>query len=908
MLEEYRRKRDFTTTVEPGSGSGSERGSWGALKFVVQKHAARGLHYDFRLEIDGVLKSWAVPKGPSLDPAQKRLAVLVEDHPLEYGGFEGVIGEGNYGAGQVIVWDAGVYSPDEDGRLAFHDRDDAQGRMRQGVEAGKLSFTLRGRKLQGSWTLVRTSRSPKDWLLIKHQDEYATAEREVLEEGRSALSGVTVEELKAGASVPRRDGPVGVPAAFPDRMKPMMARLADGAFTHAEWLFEPKLDGIRILAYLQRGQVTLRTRAGNDVTGEFPWLADSLQAQPHEEMVLDGEVVALDEAGLPNFSLLQRVRGDHGRSIGRHAASSGPLLYYAFDLLHLDGSDLSSVPLSQRKRWLQRTLTPDEHVRLVEYVERDGESFFQGAVRLGLEGMVAKRADSPYEQGTRSRHWLKVKALQAQEFVIGGYTRGEGYRTNTFGALLLGVYEGGELRYAGRVGSGFELAGIDEILLMLKPLEVAESPFMSSPELDKTDGVWVRPQLVAQVKFDQWTDDHRLRFPVFMGMRNDVDPKGVHRERVERATIEGSQGGELQAQRPAPASEPDLAKGVLEQLEGSPDRALVEVAGHRIGLTNLNKVLWPEAGGHAAVTKGEMIRYYVRIAPALIPHLRNRPLTLTRYPNGIEGESFYQKHWAQGVPEYAETVGVFSSHNEGDGEYVMANNLATLVWLAQLADIELHPWLSRVLRAPDATGLPDTFTGSEEAIRASVLNYPDYVVFDLDPYIYSGREKVGEEPELNRNAFGKAAEVAYALKEVLDQLSLSSYLKTSGKTGLHIYVPVLRQYDYSITRKACEVIGRYLMQQMPNDITMDWTVSRRSGKVFLDHNQNVRSKNMASIYSLRPLAGAPVSTPLKWEELGKVYPTEFTIETVPPRVEELGDLWGDALTGKHDLRRILDLT
>ena len=715
MLEEYRRKRDFTTTVEPGAepgadpGMGSERVSWGALKFVVQKHAARGLHYDFRLEIDGVLKSWAVPKGPSLDPAQKRLAVLVEDHPLEYGGFEGVIGEGNYGAGQVIVWDAGVYSPDEDGQLAFHDRDDAQERMRQGVEAGKLSFTLRGRKLQGSWTLVRTSRSPKDWLLIKHQDGYATADREVLEEGRSALSGVTVEELKAGASVPRRDGPVGAPAAFPDRIKPMLARLADGAFTHADWLFEPKLDGIRIISYVQRGRVTLRTRAGNDVTGEFPWLADSLRTQPHEEMVLDGEVVALDEVGLPNFSLLQRVRGDHGRSIGQHAASSGPLLYYAFDLLHLDGSDLSSVPLSQRKGFLQRALTPDEHVRLVEYVEGDGESFFQGAVGLGLEGMVAKRADSPYEQGTRSRHWLKVKALQAQEFVIGGYTRGEGYRTNTFGALLLGVYEGEQLRYAGRVGSGFELAGIDEILSMLKPLEVSDSPFMSSPELDKTDGVWVRPQLVAQVKFDQWTDDHRLRFPVFMGMRTDVDPKGVHRERAERATIEGIQGGELQAgelqaQRAAPASEPDLAKRVLEQLEGSPDRALVEVAGHRIGLTNLNKPLWPESGGRPAVTKGDMIRYYVRVSPALLPHLLNRPLTLTRYPNGIEGESFYQKHWAQGVPEYAETVSVFSSHNEGDGEYVMGNNLATLVWLAQLADIELHPWLSRVLRTPDATG------------------------------------------------------------------------------------------------------------------------------------------------------------------------------------------------------------
>ena len=428
------------------------------------------------LEIDGVLKSWAVPKGPSLDPAQKRLAVLVEDHPLEYGGFEGVIGEGNYGAGQVIVWDTGVYSPDEDGRLAFDDREDAQGRMRQGVEAGKLSFTLRGHKLHGSWTLVRTSRSPKDWLLIKHQDGYATADREVLDEGRSALSGVTVEELKAGAIVPQQDGLPGVPAPFPDRIKPMLARLADGAFTHTEWVFEPKLDGMRIVAYMQRGMVTLRTRAGNDVTTEFPWLADLLKVQPHEEMVLDGEVVALDEAGLPNFGLLQRVRGDHGRTITGQGASV-PMLYYAFDLLHWDGCSLMPMPLAERKRWLKRTLVPNEQVRLVDYVEGEGETFFQGALQLGLEGMVAKKASSPYEEGARSRHWLKVKAVQAQEFVIGGYTPGEGHRNNSFGALLLGVYEGGELRYAGRVGSGFEMATIDELLGMMRPLEVARLSF-----------------------------------------------------------------------------------------------------------------------------------------------------------------------------------------------------------------------------------------------------------------------------------------------------------------------------------------------------------------------------------------------------------------------------------------------
>ena len=901
MLEEYRRKRDFGATPEPGPESPS--GSWGALKFVVQKHAARGLHYDFRLELDGVLKSWAVPKGPSLDPAQKRLAVLVEDHPLDYGSFEGVIGAGNYGAGQVIVWDTGVYSPDEDGRLSFTDRDDAQQRMRQGVDAGKLSFTLRGHKLRGSWTLVRTSRSPKDWLLIKHQDGHASTDREVLENEQSALSGATTDDLKAGRALPAVPSAPESPVPFPDRIKPMLARLADGAFSHADWLFEPKLDGIRAMAYLRRGEVTLRSRGGNDITSEFPGVVAALEAQPREEMVLDGELVALDDAGLPNFSLFQRLRGDAGRAVGQGHGTSNAILYYVFDLLHLDGASLLSSPLSHRKQWLHRALIPDEHLRLVEYVEAEGETFFQGAASLGLEGMVAKKADSSYEPGARSRHWLKVKALQSQEFVIGGYTRGEGYRTNTFGALLLGVYEGENLRYAGRVGSGFELATIDDLLSIMRPLEIEASPFMPNLEVDKTDAVWVRPEMVAQIKFSQWTDDHRLRAPVFMGLRTDVDSKSVRRESSELVWTSA-----LTAPQQTLSTTAEQAKIILEQLEGTPDRVLVEVAGHRIALTNLNKPLWPEANGHTAITKGDMIRYYVRISTGILPHLRDRPLTLTRYPNGIDGESFYQKHWAQGVPDYADTVGVFSSHNEGDGDYVIVNNLPTLLWLAQLADIELHPWLSRVVRTPDATNLPDTFTGSEEAIKASVLNYPDYVVFDLDPYTYSGKEKAGEEPELNRDAFSQAVGVAHALKEVLSQLSLSCYLKTSGKTGLHVYVPVLRQYDYSITRKACEVIGRYLMQQMPNDITMEWVVSRRNGKVFLDHNQNVRSKNMASIYSLRPLARGPVSTPLRWDELDRVYPTDFTIETVPPRVEALGDLWADALTVKHDLRQLLDLS
>ena len=343
----------------------------------------------------------------------------------------------------------------------------------------------------------------------------------------------------------------------------------------------------------------------------------------------------------------------------------------------------------------------------------------------------------------------------------------------------------------------------------------------------------------------------------------------------------------------------------VEQLSGDADTLNLELDGHQVHLTNLQKPLWPEGDGYRAVTKGEMIRYYVRMAPVLLGHLRDRPLTLTRYPDGITGESFYQKHYGHELPEFVETTGIFSSSNEGDGEYILVNNLPTLVWLAQLADLELHPWLSRVAQQPDATHLTTDFTGSREALEGSTLNYPDFINFDLDPYIYSGDERPGDEAELNRRAFAKAAEVALALKEVLDQLSLSSFVKTSGKTGLHIYVPVLRRYDFKSTRKTCELIGRFLMERKPRDVTMQWTIEKRAGKIFLDHNQNVRGKNMASIYSLRPLMGAPVSTPLRWDELEDVYPTQFTIESVPDRVEELGDLWAGVLDAKHDLGRLL---
>ena len=912
-LERYEEKRDFGSTREPAPGEAGQRP--GAPVFVVQKHAASRLHYDFRLEFGGALKSWAVPKGPSLDIKEKRLAVLVEDHPLDYASYEGVIGHGNYGAGQVIVWDAGIYTPDEGG-LSWHDRGEAERRMLQGLDAGKLSFTLRGRKLRGSWTLVRTSRGPQEWLLIKHRDAEADDQRDILDDDKSIVSGLSIAQLQAGRlpdpSLAAGAPSIGKPARMPASLKPMLAHSVDGPFSSPDWLFEPKLDGFRALAFLKDGKARLLSRSGRDMTKNFPAIAEELVVLPHGEVIVDGEIVALGADGMPDFRLLQnnagtpRLRGDRdpsGRAALRQIQDERALIaFYPFDILYLNGRDLRQVPLFQRKHVLKMAIIPSEHVKTVEYVESSGEEFYRAIEHIGLEGIIAKRRDSRYETSERSRNWLKVKHVLSQEFVIAGYTKGEGERSDSFGAVVLGYYLNGVLTYAGRAGSGFTQQTLRSTLASLEPLVTRECPFPSVPaDLASVETSWVKPQLAAQVKFSEWTDDAVLRAPVFLGLRQDVQPHTIVRETPAPAAS--------MVQSATAAVDVHAASlEALEQLARIKKNGHIEVGGEKIAVTNLDKVFWPADGGRAAITKGEMIAYYVRVAPYLIPHLRDRPLTLTRYPNGIEGQSFYQKRWEQRLPSFAETVRLFSSAAEGDVDYLVVNNLPTLIWLAQLADLELHPWLSRTTLGGDAAHLAESFTGSKEELRESVLNYPDFVVFDLDPYIYSGREHAGEEPELNRRAFAKGAEVALALKELLDQLSLSSFLKTSGKTGLHIYVPIAREYDYGVTRKTCELIGKFLLRQRPRDVTMEWSVSKRAGKIFLDHNMNVIGKNMASVYSLRPLPGAPVSVPLRWDELGSIYASDFNIDTVHERLAAVGDLWADILHAKHDLRRLLEAT
>ncbi|MEX0799789.1 MAG: non-homologous end-joining DNA ligase [Dehalococcoidia bacterium] len=908
MLDEYGKKRDFQKTPEPPPAK--KGADAGPLTFVVQKHRASRLHYDFRLEVDGVLKSWSVPKGPSLDPQEKRLAVMVEDHPLDYGGFEGVIPKGEYGAGQVIVWDNGTYASDEGGPPDWTDRAEAEERMRRGLAEGKLSISMRGRKLKGSWALVKMQRTEKEWLLIKHRDVYADEKREIVGEDRSVICGLTIEDLKAGRLPDRGQrplpvNPAGLPGAkaarFPRSVEPMLATLTDHPFSDAGWLFEPKLDGVRTIALIHDGKTKLLSRRGLDTSAAYPLLAEELSTQPAGALVLDGEIVALDEQGRPSFELLQGRIGLTRPEDVRRAEAEAPVLFYGFDILHLDGYDLVSVPLEGRRALLERVLLPTERIRLLEAFEEDGVTAYRAAVELGLEGVVAKRRSSVYEPGRRARSWLKVKATLSDEFVVGGYTQGQGGRAKTFGALVLGSYEeDGRLAFVGGVGSGFDDRTLEALLPRLEPLRTKECPFAETPPL-KPPPTWVQPELVVEVKFAQRTREGQLRAPVFLRLREDKPAESVRPAEVVAAPA-GAPGNPGSG---GPSLESDVEE-VLEQLERKSERFLLKVQGQKLSLTNLDKPLWPEHDGQRALTKRDFIRYLAQVSPHLLPHLRDRPLTLTRYPNGIHGGHFYQKHYEQPLPEFVDTVLLFSEHNDEDTEYLICNNLTTLLWLGQLADLELHTWYSRVSPEPDGHDLSTDFAGSRESIDGSLLNYPDFMVFDLDPYIYSGREKKGEEPELNRKAFAATRQVALWLKELLDSLSLSSFVKTTGRTGLHIYVPILRQLPYRAVRHGCETIGRFLMAQHPKEITMEWAVEKRTGKVFLDHNQNVRGKTLASIYSARPLPEAAVSMPLRWDELDGAYPTDFTILSAPTRLVKAGDLWSGILDAKHDLQAMLD--
>ncbi|MEZ4501582.1 MAG: non-homologous end-joining DNA ligase [Dehalococcoidia bacterium] len=921
-LAAYEAMRDFGRTPEPAPASrpAPPVPEVRALTFVVQKHRATRLHYDLRLEFDGVMKSWPIPRGPSPDPAEKRLAVMTEDHPLDYARFEGLIPAGQYGAGEVIVWDNGTYSPDEGGVLSFDDPAEAERRMLEDVAAGKISVTLRGKKLKGSWTLVKTQQDEQSWLAIKHRDDAASAGTDLTHLDRSVISGLTIEDLQAGRHpdpsiepVPLRPGdlPGARNAEAPRTVEPMQATLTESPFSRPDWLFEPKLDGIRAIVTIVDGEVSMRSRRGNDITRQYPALVAALARQPVASAVFDGEIVAFDDAGRPSFEALQQRMNLQNDTEIRQSEAATPVVFYAFDLPYLDGFDLARVPLWVRKETLERVLLPSARIQYLGHIDDDGEAAYAGADKIGLEGVVAKRRDSTYEAGRRSRNWLKVKSRTSEEFVVGGFSAGNGGRAGTFGALVIGQYDAdGGLVPSGRVGSGFDDRTLEALRARLEPLVRADSPFASPPE-GPADITWVEPQMAVEVTFAEWTSDGNLRAPVFVRVRDDLDPATVTHAEVAPPPEVLSTPAVISRHTPpveagdAPASTALASEiaSVLAQLEGRAKSMTLEVEGHQIKVTNLDKEMWPAWEEQRPLTKRDLLVYLAKAAPLLLPELRDRPLTMTRYPNGLEGGSFYQKH-NEHAPDFVQTFLVFADSR--DQEFMVCNNLATLLWSGQIANLALHTSLTRIDPRPDAVGRPTDFAGSREAVEASVLNYPDFVLFDLDPYIYAGFEGEGEEPELNRAAYQRTCEVALWLKELLDAAGLSAFVKTSGATGLHILVPVLRNLDFATVRSVSETFGRFLVAAHPKDVTMEWQTKNRTGKVFFDSNQNARIKNIAAAYSPRAKPGAPVSVPLRWSELTKVYPTDFTILTAPDRFEAAGDLWAHILEAKQDLAALVE--
>jgi bifunctional non-homologous end joining protein LigD len=886
-LAKYRTMRDFTRTAEP-SGSAEPRNDasrteheqqplakkkgQSALSYVIQKHAASHLHYDFRLELDGVLLSWAVPKGPSLDPSVKRLAMEVEPHPLEYAKFEGTIPKGEYGGGTVMVWDRGTWTPEKDAH--------------QAVAAGRLSFELDGEKLHGAWHLVRAAGSKnnghgkegRSWLLFKSRDEHAKTGKaaELPEQQNSVLTGRSLEEIaegrpaKAGSERARRkkaeldpverqtvwrsnraatkDEPASpdrkasaakrasakkpnarelraiegaAPGKLPAKAEPELATLVDRAPEGDDWVHEIKFDGYRLLARFDGREVQLLTRNGKDWTDRMPGVASALAELGVSEALLDGEVVVLNERGLSDFQTLQNSLSE---------GNSATLTYYAFDLLHLDGTDLTGAPLAERKQLLRRVLAtlPEAAaatVRLSEHVRGSGPEFFQKARDLGLEGIISKRERSTYRAG-RGHDWLKVKCVAEQEFVVVGFTDPRGSRGH-LGALLVATHEGKKLNYAGKVGTGFSAKSLKDLLSQLKPLSRKTPPLDNPPRGADARGVhWVEPKLVAEVSFTGFTEDGLLRHPSFRGLREDKPASAIHLE------------------RPAPlakqltTSEKPATRVAKSKSKSTPSP--------RLKITNPDKVLYPEAG----IRKGELFDHYTMVAERMLPHVANRPLVLVRCPNGHNQHCFFQKHPGKGTPDTLRSIEIVES--DGPAEYSVLDDLDGLLALPQLGALEIHTWGS----------------------RADDPERPDILVFDLDP-----------DP-----AVGWPAVVACAnrLRSLFESVKLESFVKTTGGKGLHVCVPVEPDLDWDVIKPFCERVAQELVGESPDKYVSTVSKAKRRGKIFIDYLRNGRGATFIAPYSTRARPNCPVAVPLEWDELDALSKPDFyTLRNLEGRLSKL---------------------
>ncbi len=820
-LEAYRAKRSASGTGEPFGGAPAAGGSL----FVVQKHRATSLHWDLRLEMDGVLVSWAVPRGPSPNQADKRLAVHVEDHPLEYADFEGVIPEGNYGAGPSIVWDRGVWTPVED--------------PHEGMKKGKLLFDLKGYKLRGRWTLVKTKGGADNhWLLIKERDAYEDPGGSTAGYADdSILSGLTVDQLGAGGDFGARIRDLCEAAGAaradvaPSSVRVMHAEAREEPFSRAGWVFEIKYDGYRLLGHSGAGQATLISRNGNDLTAVFPEVAQALAKLPYGSVLLDGEVVVNGPDGMPSFQQIQK-RGRLQRPGDIAAASVAlPATWYAFDLLAFEGYDLRGVPLLRRKEILREVLPTTGPLRYSDHIPEQGEAMFKHVVGLGLEGVVAKKADSIYVGG-RSRSWLKVRVTHTADFVIHGFTDPDAGRTG-FGALHLAWRAGDGFVYAGRVGTGFSAGLLAELGEKLRVLPQAPPP--EGAELAGSGGHhWVAPQLVAEVRYKEITEAGVLRHSAFLRLRDDKPPEDCV----------ASDGGR-RLEDPVPPPE-------------APRQRTVH-------FTNLDKPFWPEDG----YAKGDLIEYYRAIAPWILPYLADRPVVLTRYPDGIHGKSFFQKNAPDFAPDWIRRIRLYSEGSERDLDYFVADDLETLLYIANSASIPLHIWQSRV----------------------ADISHPDFCVLDLDPK---------EAP------FTDVVTIALFLRELCAAIDLPSFVKTSGSTGLHVLVPLGGQVTYEQSRTLGQLLALMAVRELETIATVARLPSQREGKVYVDFLQNGHGRLIVAPYCVRPNPGAPVSAPLDWDEVhAGLAIADHTIATVPARLDGRDDPMQEVLRLKPDLKHSL---
>jgi bifunctional non-homologous end joining protein LigD len=893
-LTTYQQKRSFEKTPEPTGGKAKGQ----ALIFVIQKHAASHLHYDFRLEMEGVLKSWAVPKGPSLDPTQRRLAMMVEDHPFDYRDFEGIIPPGNYGAGTVIVWDEGTYHPIED----FPDKKSQEKHLLRQLREGSLKFVLNGKKLKGEFALVRTNgMGENSWLLIKHKDKYATKE-DITQKDKSVQSGKTIEKIAASskntwqsnrlakskeASKPEKPAKAATKksgtataskkkvntvlnaapeASFPKTIAPMLATLVDKPFDEPGWIYEIKWDGYRALALSNNGEVNLISRNNKSFNDKFYPVYEAVK-EWGINAIIDGEIAVLNDKGISKFGSLQNWRSE----------ADGELIYYIFDILRLNGRDLMNLPLKERRDILRQQLPPDGTIRMSENFEASATDFLEVAANMGLEGIIAKKESSVYHPGERTRDWLKIKANQRHEVVIGGFTQNEGSK-KAFSSLLVGVFENGKLEYTGKIGTGFNDKMQKEMMAKFKSLIIKQCPFTFEPDVNKPSRfrpnpprasvTWLKPELVCEVSYAEMTEDGVMRHPSFEGLREDKKAKDVMREKAIKTK-------EAVKATPKKSSQKESSAGNLLKPVSTKDRKTLlnpteqtqvkNVNGRELKFSNLNKVFWPKE----KYTKRDLINYYYQVAPYILPYLKERPQSLNRYPNGINGESFYQKDVTGKAPEWIELF-PYTTSDEKDKNYMVCNKEEDLLYMANLGCIEIHPWSS-------TRSKPDN---------------PDWCLIDLDPS--------------DTNTFEQVIKVAQVTRNVLDAIGVQGYCKTSGSTGMHVYIPLKPKYTYD----ECQLFGRWIAmqvhEQLPDITSVERIVKNRKGKLYVDFLQNRPGATLAAPYSARPKPGATVSMPLHWDEVKKgLKLKDYTIKNAMERIKSVGDIFKPVLTDGIDLGKVL---